>query len=70
MYAILVIQALWILIAIGGMSFLSTQYAWAANNVVNYEVVLANGTVVNANTKENKGEKTTTSSPQNTADRN
>ncbi|KAJ5481125.1 FAD-linked oxidoreductase [Penicillium diatomitis] len=37
----------------GGMSFLSTQYGWAANNVVNYEVVLANGTVVNASEKEN-----------------
>ncbi|KAJ5464448.1 FAD-linked oxidoreductase [Penicillium daleae] len=36
-----------------GMSFLSTQYGWAANNVVNFEVVLANGTVVNANAKEN-----------------
>lgn len=39
----------------GGMSFLSTQYGWAANNVVNFEVVLANGTVVNANAKENTG---------------
>ncbi|KAI9045945.1 FAD-binding domain-containing protein [Aspergillus affinis] len=37
----------------GGWSFLSTQYGWAANNVVNYEVVLANGTIVNANKKEN-----------------
>lgn len=37
------------------MSFLSTQYGWAANNVVNYEVVLANGTVVNASEKENTG---------------
>lgn len=35
------------------MSFLSTQYGWAANNVVNYEVVLANGTIVNASAKEN-----------------
>lgn len=43
------------LIMAGGMSFLSTQYGWAANNVVNYEVVLANGTVVNANKKENTG---------------
>lgn len=39
------------------MSFLSTQYGWAANNVVNYEVVLANGTIVNANEKENEGKK-------------
>jgi FAD/FMN-containing dehydrogenase len=37
----------------GGLSFLSSQYGWAANNVVNFEVVLANGTVVNANAKEN-----------------
>ncbi|KAJ5580286.1 uncharacterized protein N7459_006271 [Penicillium hispanicum] len=35
-----------------GMSFLSTQYGWAANNVVNFQVVLANGTIVNANAKE------------------
>lgn len=37
------------------MSFLSNQYGWAANNVVNYEVVLANGTIVNANSEENDG---------------
>ncbi|KAL4897509.1 hypothetical protein BDV59DRAFT_45786 [Aspergillus ambiguus] len=37
----------------GGLSFLSSQYGWAANNVVNFEVVLANGTVVNANEKDN-----------------
>ncbi|CAI7607613.1 unnamed protein product [Penicillium manginii] len=36
-----------------GMSFLSTQYGWAANNVKDFEVVLANGTIVNANEKEN-----------------
>lgn len=45
----------WVLIFTGGMSFLSTQYGWAANQVVNYEVVLANGTVVDANEKENTG---------------
>jgi FAD/FMN-containing dehydrogenase len=43
------------LIRLGGLSFLSSQYGWAANNVVNFEVVLANGTVVNANAKENTG---------------
>ncbi|KAJ5121031.1 FAD linked oxidase N-terminal [Penicillium bovifimosum] len=32
----------------GGMSFLSTQYGWAANNVIDFEVVLANGTIVHA----------------------
>lgn len=37
------------------MSFLSTQYGWAANNVVNYQVVLANGTIVDANEDENTG---------------
>ncbi|KAJ5698091.1 hypothetical protein N7462_000096 [Penicillium macrosclerotiorum] len=47
----------------GGMSFLSTQYGWAANNVANYEVVLANGTIVNANAKENTGEDPITSHP-------
>jgi hypothetical protein len=41
----------------GGMSFLSTQYGWAANNVVDYEVVLANGTIVHATEKENTGER-------------
>ncbi|KAH1486410.1 hypothetical protein KXV92_005697 [Aspergillus fumigatus] len=43
---------------LGGLSFLSSQYGWAANNVVNFEVVLANGTVVNANAKENTADKT------------
>ncbi|CAI7655371.1 unnamed protein product [Penicillium viridicatum] len=39
----------------GGMSFLSTQYGWAANNVLDYEVVLANGTIVHATESENPG---------------
>jgi FAD/FMN-containing dehydrogenase len=39
----------------GGLSFLSSQYGWAANNVVEFEVVLANSTVVNANEKEHTG---------------
>ncbi|KAF7125294.1 hypothetical protein CNMCM5793_001472 [Aspergillus hiratsukae] len=38
---------------LGRLSFLSSQYGWAANNVVNFEVVLANGTAVNASAKEN-----------------
>lgn len=33
----------------GGFSYFSSEYGWAANNVVNYEVVLANGTIINAN---------------------
>ncbi|KAF3481867.1 uncharacterized protein GIQ15_04626 [Arthroderma uncinatum] len=37
----------------GGLSFLSSQYGWAANNVVNFEVVLANATIVNANATSN-----------------
>lgn len=40
----------------GGMSFLSTQYGWAANNVVDFEVVLANGTIIHATDKQNTGE--------------
>jgi FAD/FMN-containing dehydrogenase len=32
----------------GGLSFLSTKYGWAANNVVEFEVVLANATIVTA----------------------
>jgi hypothetical protein len=32
----------------GGLSFLSTEYGWAANNVVEFEVVLANATIVTA----------------------
>ncbi|PVI06638.1 FAD-binding domain-containing protein [Periconia macrospinosa] len=37
----------------GGLSFLSTQYGWAANNILQYEVVLGNGTIVNASSTEN-----------------
>ncbi|KKK20238.1 FAD dependent oxidoreductase [Aspergillus rambellii] len=37
----------------GGLSFLSSQHGWAANNVVNYEVVIADGSIVNANENEN-----------------
>lgn len=32
----------------GGLSFLSTQYGWAANNIVSFDVVLANATIVTA----------------------
>jgi len=35
----------------GGLSFLSAQYGLACDNVVNYEVVLADGSIVNANAK-------------------
>ncbi|CAG8910187.1 unnamed protein product [Penicillium egyptiacum] len=37
----------------GGMSFLSTQYGWAANNIKDFEIVLANGTIVHATETEN-----------------
>ncbi|KAI0179441.1 hypothetical protein GGR52DRAFT_306858 [Hypoxylon sp. FL1284] len=37
----------------GGLSYLSSAYGWAANNVVNFEVVLANGTIANANSTAN-----------------
>ncbi|KAH8890090.1 FAD binding domain-containing protein [Thozetella sp. PMI_491] len=30
----------------GGLSFMSTEYGWAANNVLEYELVLSNATVV------------------------
>ncbi|OOF95626.1 hypothetical protein ASPCADRAFT_506521 [Aspergillus carbonarius ITEM 5010] len=33
----------------GGLSYYSAQYGLACDNVLNYEVVLANGTIVNAN---------------------
>ena len=45
----------------GGLSFLSSQYGWGASNVVDFEVVLANSTVVHANNKENTGKQTNTS---------
>ncbi|TDZ39665.1 putative FAD-linked oxidoreductase [Colletotrichum spinosum] len=37
----------------GGLSFLSTQYGWAANNMVAAEMVLANGTIVTASATSN-----------------
>ncbi|KAH8798658.1 hypothetical protein F5884DRAFT_905674 [Xylogone sp. PMI_703] len=35
----------------GGISFISCQYGWALDNVRNFEVVLANGSIVDANYK-------------------
>lgn len=35
------------------MSFLSTQYGLSCDNVVNYEVILANASIVNANATSN-----------------
>ncbi|KAI1261053.1 hypothetical protein F5Y18DRAFT_403205 [Xylariaceae sp. FL1019] len=37
----------------GGLSYMSAQYGWAASSVLDYEVVLANGTIVHANNDEN-----------------
>ncbi|KAF2009349.1 putative oxidoreductase [Aaosphaeria arxii CBS 175.79] len=36
----------------GGISYFGTRYGWTADAIINYEVVLANGTVVNANDYE------------------
>ncbi|KAB2571786.1 FAD-dependent monooxygenase yanF [Lasiodiplodia theobromae] len=33
----------------GGISFFSGLYGWACDNVVNYEVVIANGSIINVN---------------------
>ncbi|KAI2603715.1 FAD binding domain-containing protein [Hypoxylon sp. NC1633] len=38
----------------GGNSFHSTSHGWACDNIKNFEVVLGNGTVINANTDVNK----------------
>ena len=37
----------------GGLSFLSAEYGWAANNVVEFELVLSNATVVTASSTTN-----------------
>ncbi|KAH7151434.1 hypothetical protein DER46DRAFT_650514 [Fusarium sp. MPI-SDFR-AT-0072] len=37
----------------GGISHFTTTVGWACDRVINYEVVLGNGTLVNANKKEN-----------------
>lgn len=37
----------------GGLSFLSTQYGLVCDNVVNFEVVLADASIVNANATSN-----------------
>jgi FAD/FMN-containing dehydrogenase len=38
-----------------GLSFLSANYGLVCDNVVNYEIVLANASIVNANTSSNSG---------------
>ncbi|KAI1430195.1 putative oxidoreductase [Xylaria sp. FL1777] len=37
----------------GGMSFFGTRYGWTSDTITNFEVVLANGSIVNANAEEN-----------------
>lgn len=37
----------------GGISYFSTRYGWTCDTVSNFEVVLANGTIVNANAEQN-----------------
>jgi FAD/FMN-containing dehydrogenase len=37
----------------GGISHFTTNVGWACDKVVNYEVILANGILINANKKEN-----------------
>ncbi|KAJ2976001.1 hypothetical protein NUW58_g8202 [Xylaria curta] len=37
----------------GGLSYMSGQYGWAASSALEFEVVLANGTIVTASEKEN-----------------
>ncbi|KAI8962371.1 putative oxidoreductase [Daldinia sp. FL1419] len=39
----------------GGLSFFSPRYGWTCDTVSNFEVVLANGSIVNANADENPG---------------
>ncbi|KAI0794172.1 FAD binding domain-containing protein [Fomes fomentarius] len=38
-----------------GLSFLSAEYGWAANNVLEFELVLANGTITTASNSTNSG---------------
>lgn len=37
----------------GGFSYFSSEYGWGASSVVNYQVVLANGKIVDANSTSN-----------------
>lgn len=37
----------------GGISYFGPRFGWTCDNVVNFEVVLANGSVINANNEEN-----------------
>ncbi|OTB07932.1 hypothetical protein M426DRAFT_71397 [Hypoxylon sp. CI-4A] len=37
----------------GGLSYMSAQYGWAASSVLEYEIVLANGTIATASADQN-----------------
>ncbi|GAP93275.1 hypothetical protein SAMD00023353_11600140 [Rosellinia necatrix] len=37
----------------GGISFFGTRYGWTSDAVLNFELVLANGSIINANTDKN-----------------
>lgn len=37
----------------GGISYFSGRYGWGCDNVLNYEVILANGSIVNASVMSN-----------------
>ncbi|KAH7114329.1 putative oxidoreductase [Dendryphion nanum] len=37
----------------GGISYFGTRYGWTADTIVNYEIVLANGSIVDANANKN-----------------
>ncbi|KAL2291450.1 hypothetical protein FJTKL_12850 [Diaporthe vaccinii] len=37
----------------GGISYLSTRYGWTSDTIINYELVLANGSIVSANAEQN-----------------
>ncbi|KAI0840375.1 FAD-binding domain-containing protein [Hypoxylon sp. FL0890] len=37
----------------GGLSYMSAQYGWAASSVLEYEIVLANGTIATASATQN-----------------
>jgi FAD/FMN-containing dehydrogenase len=41
------------LLLAGGVNFYGNQHGWSADNVLSYEVVLANGTIVTASDSEN-----------------
>lgn len=42
-----------VVVVIGGISFLSHEHGWSADNVRNFEIVLPNGTLTNVNHDSN-----------------